>query len=154
MKLDGMSLSSVDTSTGECAKPNCSTGSHTLHRHHRRHEAMWLGVWASRRRGEKKFAEFVARYHAFHPDDWVRVCDRHHAEIHLIYDGIIRRDRHITLRPLSQYSWAQAEKLMGKLEGICLEWLTKETPGEDPSKVDDLRKKRRVFRVRDYLKND
>lgn len=104
---------------------------------------MWLGIWASRRKGEKKFEEFVERYNSFHPEDWVRVCDMHHAEIHLIYDTIIRRDRLITFRRLAEYSWKQAEKLMDKLEAACFDWLEIETPGEDPKLVDEVREKRR-----------
>lgn len=136
-------LSKVDASTGECAKFNCCTESRTLHRHHRKHEAMWIGIWLLRRKGEEKFVHFCYTYHLFRREDWVRICDMHHAEIHLIYDGIIKKDKLKTGRPLSKYSWAQAEKLMEKLEAACVKWLKKDTPGVDPTFLNNLRDKRR-----------
>lgn len=135
-------LSIHDSATGECGKVGCHTPSRTLHRHHRRHQAMWIGVWLARRVGEEKFITFCWDYHAFLAKDWVRLCDMHHAEIHLIYDGIIRRDKLKTGRPLSKYSWAQAEKLMDKLESTCVKWLRKDTPGLDPKYLTNLRVKR------------
>ena len=143
VKLAFASLREVDTATGECAKLNCNTGSYTLHRHHRRHQAIWLGIWKSRRNGEVKFNAHIKRYHSFDPKDWSRLCDSHHAEIHLIYDIIIRIDQGKIQRNLSQYSWAQAEKLMNKLEAVCVAWLEKETPGSSSDALTALRKSRR-----------
>ncbi len=135
-------LSEVSSASGECAKFRCKTGAHTLHRHHRKHEAMWIGVWVARRAGEEKFYEFTQRYHAFDKRDWTVVCANHHAEIHLIYDEIIKKDKLKTGRPLSKYSWTQAEKLMDKLEATCLLWLKKDTPGLSPEELNKLRARR------------
>jgi len=98
-----------------------------------------MGVWELRRRGEEKFKEFCKRYNEFHPDDWCMICLNHHAEIHLIYDRIIRQDQLRVGRALSKYSWTQAEKLMDKLEAVCVDWLKKDTPGVTPERLDLLR---------------
>lgn len=137
----GTKLMRVDAASAHCAKKKCCTDNHTLHRHHRRHQAMWIGVWLVRRRGEQKFVDFCYRYHAFNPEDWTRLCANHHAEIHMVYDQIIRRDVKKVGRPLSQYSWAQAEKLMDKLEAVCVEWLQKETPGVTSERLNELRER-------------
>jgi hypothetical protein len=112
-----------------CGKPNCQTGSHSLNRHHKKHEAMWLGIWASRRRGEPEWHDFVTRYHEFHEDDICHVCVSHHAEIHVIYDQIIKQDIALRAKPLSKYMWSDAKELMDKLEKACLKWMKAETPG-------------------------
>lgn len=109
---------------------------------------MWLGVWRRRRAGERKYEEFVRRYWDFLKEDIEYLCDRHHAEIHEIYDEIIRRDRNSVGRPLSQYSWVQAETLMDKLESAFFEWIGEETPGIGPKTLNARR------RVRDLLKLD
>ncbi len=125
-----------------CAKPSCSVASHArLQRHHKAHAKMWFGIWAKRRRGEEKFARFIERYNQFLPVDVVLICDRHHAEIHSIYDKIIANDCTAqTGIPLSKYSWVQAERLMGKLIEACDKWLQKETPGMDSETFGNTRK--------------
>jgi hypothetical protein len=126
-----ISLRDIDSRrAGGCQKPNCES-SGTLHRHHKRHEALWLGIWSGRRRTETKWKEFVNRYYSFVPEDCVILCANHHAEIHNIYDKIISHDRRQTGRRLSKYTWPQAEKLMDKLERACIEWLAQQTPGID-----------------------
>lgn len=113
---------------GGCQKPSCET-SGTLHRHHKRHQAMWLGIWAGRRKSEQKWLQFIDSYYQFRPSDCVILCPNHHAEIHKIYDSMIMADKLRTRRPLSKYSWQQAEALMDKLEAACDEWLKHVTPG-------------------------
>lgn len=123
-----------------CAKPGCNSPSgRSLERHHKRHQAMWLGIWASRRHGETKWNQFVDRYWQFHEEDIVKLCDHHHAEIHLIYDKLIKSDRLKLDRSLAKYTWTQAETLMDKLEETCDEWLEKETPGIEPRELIRLR---------------
>jgi hypothetical protein len=117
---------------------------------------MWIGVWMLRRAGEEKFINFCYRYHCFDTKDWVRICANHHAEIHLVYDQIIRADRKKVGRPLSKYSWTQAEKLMEKLEAVCLDWLKKDTPGVTSERLLELRQRyftghRRGAKVHYYL---
>jgi hypothetical protein len=137
------SLKYVDSrKAGGCQKPGCEV-SGTLHRHHRRHEAMWLGIWATRRRGEERWKAFTERYYQFLPEDCEFLCPNHHAEIHRLYDAIIVGDRKLVGRPLSKYTWTQAERLMEKLESACLEWIETETPGID-SNYYGLTKKRRA----------
>ena len=128
-----------------CMKPNCKT-SYTLNRHHKKHEAMWLGIWASRRRLEPKWRAFVERYHEFLPEDIVDICSRHHAEIHLLYDVIIQEDILEIGRPLSRYSWGQAERLMRKLEETCNTWLKLPTPGVHPKTFAHRRRERQKHR--------
>lgn len=125
-----------------CAKPGCTVASHNrLQRHHKAHQKMWFGVWGKRRRGEEKWRLFIERYYKFLPIDIVLLCDRHHAEIHSIYDKIIANDRAAqTGLPLHKYSWTQAERLMGKLIKACDDWLKKETPGIDSATFGETRR--------------
>jgi hypothetical protein len=94
---------------------------------------MWLGVWAGRRRGEEKWTRFVYEYYQFLEERITRICPRHHAEIHRVYDEIIASEIAKIGRPLADFSWKQAEKLMDKLEEACHEWLKKETKGLSPA---------------------
>ena len=142
MKLP-VNLSLVDVSSWGCSKPLCNTGSSTLHRHHLRHEAMWLGVWRGRRSREKRYHEMIKRYHSFDEGDWVRLCDHHHAEIHSHYDKIIQSDREEVGKNLSSYSWKQAKILMDKLEAFCIEWLKRPSKGLNPSRLLTKRRRRK-----------
>lgn len=124
-----------------CAKLGCDVASHArLQRHHKAHPAMWLYIWATRRRGESRFNDFVVRYHLFLPKDVVLICDSHHAEIHSIYDKIITEDREYTRTSFAKYSWAQAERLMAKLTETCNKWLLEETSGIDSQTFSETRK--------------
>jgi len=104
---------------------------------------MWHGIWASRRANEARFRAFVARYFEFRPEDCVVICVSHHAEIHAIYDQIIRQDISATGKSLYKYSWQEAERLMAKLEAACRKWEKDETPGIDSRKYGVVRKRRR-----------
>lgn len=104
---------------------------------------MWLGIWAGRRAKEKRFQKFVERYHSFDPEDWVYLCADHHAEIHWTYDAIIARHRALARRPLSLYTWKQAEDLMDKLETAFDKWIEKETPGMPQDKYEETKASRR-----------
>lgn len=138
-------LSSIESLRG-CPKPNCSTGSDTLERHHRRHEAMWLAVWRSKRKGEQRFIRFVGRYKRFDPRDVTRICDWHHAEIHSIYDEIIQADMRMRSKRLQDYSWDEANELMSKLERRFWTWLGEPSPGLSPRKLRAQRAKERTRR--------
>jgi hypothetical protein len=124
-----------------CTKPNCGLRA-PLNRHHRAHQALWIGVWAWRH-GEKRFRSFIQRYHEFRSEDTVLICQDHHAEIHMIYDSIIASDVVGRGKPLSQYSWKQARILMEKLEIACSEWLLLETGGIDSRVYEKLKKMHR-----------
>jgi hypothetical protein len=106
---------------------------------------MWIGVWRSRRRGEKKFEDFCKRYRAFMAEDIGHICDMHHAEIHEVYDRIISEDKKRTGLPLSKYSWTQANRLMDKLERAYYKWLKEQTPGIFPRQLDARRRVRRLL---------
>lgn len=106
---------------------------------------MWIGVWRSRRRGEKKFEDFCKRYRAFMAEDVEYICDKHHAEIHEVYDKIIAEDKKRTGLPLSKYSWVQANKLMDKLERAFSRWLSTQTPGIFPRQLDARRRVRKLL---------
>lgn len=129
-----------------CRKANCRTPTGILHRHHVRHQAMWLGIWSSRRSGEKKFQDFIRRYYEFRKEDIEYLCDRHHAEIHAIYDEIIIEDRKKLGKPLSKYTWAQAELLMDKLEAAFREWLNRRTPGLGSRTLQARRRVRKLLK--------
>jgi hypothetical protein len=134
-----VSLSDVPSEV-RCVKPGCTVASHTrLQRHHKRHQAMWLSIWAGRRRSENRWRSFVERYHQFLTEDVVLICDSHHAEIHSIYDRLISQDRAKTKIPFAKYSWRQADHLMDKLEKACVDWLARETPGIDSEVFGDTR---------------
>ena len=129
-----------------CQKPGCSGT--PLNRHHRRHEALWFGVWAWRHKQEgalrKKWKDFIDRYHEFREEDTELVCEDHHAEIHSIYDKIIAEDKARLGRALQHYTWPQAEALMRKLERACDKWLKKRTPGISSLRYGQQKKARRA----------
>ena len=100
---------------------------------------MWLGIWASTRRGEKRWIRFVRRYWQFHPDDCVIICVSHHAEIHAIYDRIIQQDMAERGKRLSKYGWPEAMQLMNRLETACREWEKVRTPGISSSRYQVVR---------------
>ena len=147
-------LSKVRTSSTRprgCVKPKCKTGSRSLNRHHVRHQGMWLGVWAGRRRGEPRWIEFVKRYWSFHRDDVRYLCANHHAEIHSIYDDIIAEDRAKVGKPLYDYSWKQAEALMDKLEAAFNVWIRLESRGISSKNYGKTKKARRQKAYEKYL---
>lgn len=113
-----------------CTKAGCTVSdTRRLQRHHVRHQAMWLGIWAGRRRGEPRFVELQERYAQFRAEDVALLHDDHHAEIHSIYDQIINADKKRLGIALYHYTWKQAEALMDKLEAAFNEWVGRETPG-------------------------
>lgn len=126
---------------GGCAKPHCANRA-AIHRHHRANEALWLAPFAHRR-GEPKWEQFVARYYRFEEEDIVRLCANHHAEIHSLYDAIIKEDLEQTGLRLYLYSWKQAQILMQKLANTCAVWLLVETSGIDPDSYERTKKLRR-----------
>lgn len=94
---------------------------------------MFVSAFVRRRMRETVYRKFVERYYEFRKEDTAEVCLHHHAEIHLIYDKIIRQDLKRTRKALRNYSWNQANKLMDRLEEAFKEWFVKETPGADPA---------------------
>lgn len=118
---------------------------------------MWFGVWAKKRGAfllkdgrprflagvQERWRKFVERYYKFLRSDTVVICDKHHAEIHFIYDKIIEKHKQKLGKGLSAYSWAEAEDLMDQLETACMQWLAKRTPGMKPSLLDAKRARRR-----------
>lgn len=115
-----------------CRKPGCKRRLTIPQRHHRRHQLAFVLAFQRVGMSGKRFKEFCDRYHSFHPDDLVDLCEWHHAEIHAIYDEIIDRDIQHRRKTLGSYSWKQAESLMKKLEKACLDWEKKKTPGINP----------------------
>lgn len=105
---------------------------------------MWLGIWASVRKGEPDYLAFIERYNQFLEEDVVYICEHHHAEIHVLYDDVIREHKKHTGKPLYKYTWTEANDLMDKLEEACILWLSKETAGFSS---DVLRKKRKLARA-------
>jgi hypothetical protein len=128
-----------------CRKPNCRR-SGTLHRHHRRHEAMWFGIWASRRANDEQYQSLVNRYHEFREEDIVWLCEEHHAEIHHIYDQLIRDFKITVGKGLYRFSWDEASRLMDKLDAACKKWLETHTPGFDKDKLNKIRARRQKGR--------
>lgn len=116
-----------------CVKPHCRTGSTSHNRHHKQHQYMFVSCFVQTRKGQALYEAFVDRYYTFLNEDTVDLCIPHHAEIHLLYDAIIRKDLKKVNKPLRTYSWKQAEALMEKLATACENWLKKETPGADPA---------------------
>ena len=116
-----------------CAKPGCKNS--RLQRHHKGHEFLWVAMWIKRRPSEPRYQKFCQRYWSFHEEDIVRVCRRHHAEIHFEYNLIIEELMQDLGPLLYKWSWPDAYRLMKKLRKQCDKWLKKETPGRDPSTV-------------------
>lgn len=82
---------------------------------------------------ETVYRNFVKYYYEFRKEDVEHICLHHHAEIHLVYDKIIRRDLRRTRKALRNYSWNQADNLMEQLEKAFDDWFVKVTPGADPA---------------------
>lgn len=139
MKL-GISLSDVDAG---CSKPECGHRA-PCNRHHKSHEALWLGAWAHRG-VEPKWIAFVERYYEFREEDCVKICLPHHAEIHALYDEIIADDVARTGIPLYLYSWKQGEILMTRLRTACDLWLQSPSPGLDSAEYERNKKLRRAL---------
>lgn len=134
-------VSLANVTSGGCRKPNCGHRA-PLNRHHKAHEALWLGAWAHRG-SEPKWKAFVKRYYEYREEDTVRICLPHHAEIHSIYDAIIADDIAQTGLRLYLYSWKQARILMRRLTDACDQWLVTETPGVDSEIYEATKKMRR-----------
>jgi hypothetical protein len=128
---------------GGCAKPDCGHRA-PLNRHHKAHEALWLGAWAHRGQ-EPQWQRFIARYHEFREEDCVKLCLPHHAEIHSVYDEIIASDIARTGLPLYLYSWKQARILMKQLHEACETWLLQPSPGIDSDTYESTKKLRRAL---------
>ena len=113
-----------------CEKAKCKTHDWVLHRHHRGAQSLFVHqfVW---RFHQPKYIEFVKRYYRYEEEDICRVCASHHREIHDKYDAIIRSYSNKFHKPLRDFTWPQAEKLMGALIARCNKWLTQQTPGSD-----------------------
>lgn len=84
--------------------------------------------------GKQKTA-WIERYWKFLPQDTVRVCGRHHAEIHLAYDRIIVYDNFKRGKKLDFYTFKEAMALRRKLRAFCNDWLKMETPGKPEKEV-------------------
>lgn len=124
-----------------CAKPGCSNP--RLQRHHKKHEYIWVAVWVKRRMGEPRFQAFSRRYWSFDDRDIVRICARHHVEVHAAYTRII--DQHIVKNSnplLHTWTWKEADALMKDLEEYCDKWLKKKTPGLNTKSYKRKRRKK------------
>lgn len=125
-----------------CTKPTCAGT--FLHRHHIKHEALWLWLREADNRHKDWTDELVKdmnmRYHEFRKEDIVVVCSWHHAEIHMLYINILENNqRRKCYKALADYSFKEAQTLMRHFEKACQKWLTKVTPGIDPESLDGMR---------------
>lgn len=126
----------IKTDAIGCQKPGCKRRLDIPHRHHRRCETLFIHAFSRHKRNKsEKYKELQERYSLFRDEDTIQICSWHHAEIHLIYDKIIRADASQRLRSLDRYSWKQAHSLMNKLRQACVEWEEEKTPGADPTTV-------------------
>lgn len=116
-----------------CRKPGCKRRLSIPHRHHRKCETLFFRAWLGKR--PKWVRALQQRYEKFLPEDTVILCSWHHAEIHMIYDDIIKKDMQRTRKPIYRYSKKQMERLMKQLEDECLDWEQDRSPGVDPDKV-------------------
>ena len=101
-------------------------------RHHMGCERMWLRHFAKRCRS-KRYKAFKARYESFHPQDIRPLCETCHIKIHRVYLRVIRvwmeRDYRKRLnkkrpaRPLSDWSWEEAEELISALRQRGHRWI-------------------------------
>lgn len=93
-------------------------------------ERMWLRHFVRHRR-TKRYRDFMARYKEFHPDDICYICPDHHEEIHVAYmNTIFRRIKAKGYKPLTDWTWEEAEVLMDELRTQCRAWLQCKTPGQ------------------------
>ena len=125
-----------------CRKPNCKRRIEPTSRHHRRNESLFINAFTldPTKNKTKKYKNFIKRYTSFHKNDFVRICNWHHCEIHLMYDELINTDRNLRQRAMPDYSWRQANALMKKLGKFCLEWEKEDTPGRNPEDCNFLKR--------------
>lgn len=81
------------------------------------------------RGGQLRYAAFVRRYEMFHPEDVVKICEDHHAEIHKLYMPIIRRYLRRARKSVEELSWGEVDDLRRELIDYCDRWLKRETRG-------------------------
>jgi hypothetical protein len=124
----------VDASEAFCKKEGCKGP--PIHRHHRGHEFLFVSVWTMGGQSrDEDIRKFIRRYWDFNEKDIVRICDRHHAEVHLDIDLIILEHRIKTKKMLEQYTFKEATDLVKRIQKYTDEWLTRETPGVKPEIV-------------------
>lgn len=140
---------SVDFSTIRCAKHKCKTRDWVTHRHHLRHQFMFVKAFEWRVK-QSRYIAFVERYFEYRDEDTVRVCSSHHREAHEKYDIIIQRWIKRLRKPLRAFTWNEAEGLMDELEEYCRKWLNRSTPGAAPWPSNGYQK-RKAEEAYDYL---
>lgn len=128
-----MAKISLRTADAGCRKKGCKYNG-PLHRHHYAHEQWIIRRWD--RPSSRWLKALKARRDKFLEEDIVRLCPRHHAEIHWIYSAWIR-DFVFQSGKMFVVQWTtkDAQSLMDRLRSGCLEWLKIETPGIDPDVV-------------------
>lgn len=132
-----------------CSKKNCGHKG-LLHRHHTKHPWMWVNLFVRdlnfrTKKFKKRYRRFVNRYHSFNLKDWEYLCVGHHGEIHEVYDEIIIKNTvKKNYKPLSTYSWAEADALMNSLHKEYVEW--KEIPATEANPF--------TARIKPWRKND
>lgn len=124
-----------------CIKPHCGTRSLNINRHHKRHQFMFLSSFVRTRKRQAEYKAFVKRYYEFRKEDVADVCSWHHAEVHILYDRIIQQDIKRVGKPLRNYSWAQANALMDKLEACFEEWAKIESSGINPRELNSSKRR-------------
>lgn len=114
-----------------CEKPKCKRAKQ--HRHHRGHEFLFAIRWTGTKDPDKK--AWNKRYWSFREEDLVRLCPRHHAEIHLLYDQIIMAHNRRIGKKCDLYTVKEAEELRKELQAACDKWMKKETKGVPANRV-------------------
>ena len=126
----------VKLKTGEvgCRKPGCTHRLELTHRHHRRCETLFVTAFQDTKIS-KRYTDLCSRYEKFDERDTVRICAWHHAEIHILYDGIILDFKIKINKVLHDFTWEEADFLMRSLRKACYAWESEITPGINPSLV-------------------
>jgi len=123
-------LSQIRSTSVGCGKPNCRTGSSTLHRHHIRNERFLLRHLKKRYRKSKWYKAMRARYDEFKKEDVAVICRDHHEEVHMLYANVVFADiKSRGYKPLEDYTRTEAEQLMERIGKVFDEWFHRETPG-------------------------
>lgn len=129
-----------------CQKPGCKRRFSTPNRHHMRHEKRWINLWSRfppphwRRLGEFIPSRHILlrikeRYYQFRPQDTVRLCIFHHAEIHMIYEGIYRSAEAKFKLPWKAFGWREAIYVMRECKIHCKKWMQHPSPGVNPRRA-------------------
>lgn len=119
------------TDVQRCSKRGCKHEG-MMHRHHTRHQWMFVVAFRITRPKQKKYIRFARSYARFNKRDVELLCIGHHGEIHELYDVIVINHCFRRVKKLQDFTWPEANRLMAALHKKYLKWKDIETKISNP----------------------